>query len=183
MACRNWVMICAAWVAPAATPDPTSGASRRDCCRRHPSLRRCSSLQPQPGVSKPLSRKEVALGALHGRERKTENREPSERLAARAGRARVREAMLANPATTRGTGKKIPTDQGWDFDKWWRVADQSFCGLPRLNAMARDCEERRGFRVNLHPFLPPSGSPSLGSRAGVFPTSAAAPGGRYRRNR
>jgi hypothetical protein len=32
--------------------------------------------------------------------------EPSERLAARAGRARVRKAMPANPATTRGSGKK-----------------------------------------------------------------------------
>ncbi len=44
-----------------------------------------------------------------------------ERLAARAGRPRVRWAMPANPANTRGTGGKIPTDQVWDFGKWWAV--------------------------------------------------------------
>ena len=30
-----------------------------------------------------------------------------------------------NPCQHWGTGKKIPTDQGWDFGHWWRFTDSN----------------------------------------------------------
>ena len=32
---------------------------------------------------------------------------------------RVQEAKAGNRANTGVPGKKIPTDKGWDFGKWW----------------------------------------------------------------
>ncbi len=49
-----------------------------------------------------------SMTCTHTWEMAKENRGPSEMLTARASRARVRKAMPANPATTRGTGKKNP---------------------------------------------------------------------------
>jgi hypothetical protein len=47
-------------------------------------------------------------------------------------RSGAREVMSGSRANTGGMGKKIPSDEGYDFGFWWRMVDHVPTGLPSV---------------------------------------------------
>ena len=80
--------------------------------RRRRNPRCCSSLQPQPAVFKPLSRKEVALGVLHGRVEKNRDKEASEVAKVRELEGPRSTGRWPNPRQHWGNGRK-KTNREW----------------------------------------------------------------------
>lgn len=115
---------------------------RAAATRRHKAVFLCLSLsrsrapeQAKKQTDGPQTRANTRLQALNAQEGSRKQREKNGGM--RAEKGNFGRAMLKRPRpetapTLAFRAKKIPTDKGWDFGKWWRMVDPVPTGLPSL---------------------------------------------------